>query len=291
MSTTKKAASGLVKAPAGGGGVRQTNKGDIGSGAAQTARAQASHHHTHSSSISNAEKERDENKTHHHSGSGSKHRRESTTGGTARSERDILLGAPPKPRGIVAPPTIGGGSHNVDKETGAKRRSNADTQAAVAAVGSRVWKNDTAMTFGTRVLLAEKAYMWADADIAAKHLIDVWEHYDANGDGILNKNELPALARDTVDRVVAMIKENIKRENPELADKALEEMTKNELPHILPGKDIAECKRMMVEYLNKELDVDHDGVITRTEFMMKWKLTSRQLQTFKVAKAIACNIL
>jgi Ca2+-binding EF-hand superfamily protein len=55
-----------------------------------------------------------------------------------------------------------------------------------------------------------------------------------------------------------------------------------------------EAKRLMAERLFKLLDVDRDGVITRTEFLFSWKNISKQVLTLKgsnIPKGLACVIL
>lgn len=159
-------------------------------------------------------------------------------------------------------------------------------------VASRVWKNDSTLTFGMRVKLAETPAMWADYKLAETNIVDVWEHYDVNHDDILNRSEVPQLASDLVERFLMILREGIKAENPRLSDADVEKSVKKEVKQQLPGKDIPETKRIMTDRLIHELDVDHDGTITKTEFFFQWKQTSKTFLTIqKDNKPLSCTIL
>ena len=126
-------------------------------------------------------------------------------------------------------------------------------------------------------------------------LCAVWNHYDVNGSGELDKSELLTLAGDVVERFCALYEEQLRRERPGLgADEAFRLARRDVFPHLLAGESVVEAKRLMAERLFKLLDVDRDGVITRTEFLFSWKNISKQVLTLKgsnVAKALACVIL
>ena len=47
-----------------------------------------------------------------------------------------------------------------------------------------------------KMVLQKRPEMWADPMFAHNYPVEVWEHYDTNKDGILNKNELIILAKD-----------------------------------------------------------------------------------------------
>jgi hypothetical protein len=160
-------------------------------------------------------------------------------------------------------------------------------------VASRVWKNESTMTFGQRVKLAETPHMWADADMAATNIVDVWEHYDANKNDLLDKSEVHQLGCDLVDRFCALYKEALVKENPAFQEADLQRlMTKDVFPHMLRGDNILEAKRLMTDKLEHELDLNKDGVITKVEFMFAYKNIARQVLTVKVRKeALSCTIL
>jgi CBS domain-containing protein len=86
----------------------------------------------------------------------------------------------------------------------------------------------------------------------------VWEHYDVNKDGILNKSELIVLARDLVDRVVSMCRDNMKVQMPKSSDADIDKLIRKELPHILPAKTMEESRKVMAEHIYRELDIDKD---------------------------------
>jgi hypothetical protein len=179
--------------------------------------------------------------------------------------------------------------HTLDAScvSGSKKHSTKDY------VASRVWKNDSTMTFGMRVKLAEQPSMWSDAVFASSNIVDVWEHYDVNKDDILNKTELPALASDLVDRFVALYKEQLMIDQPTLSEKEVTRLINKDIfPHMLAGENLLEAKRLMSDRIAHELDVDKDGIITKTEFFFGWKNISKQVLTFKAPKGgLACVIL
>lgn len=136
-------------------------------------------------------------------------------------------------------------------------------------VASRVWKNESTLTFGMRVKLAEQPFLWADAQFAATNIVDIWTHYAGERD-TLDRGAVTQLAADLVDRFVALYREQLLREQPGLAESDLQRAVKKDVwPHLLPGDNMVECKRIMAEKLTRELDVDHDGQITKTEFFFQ----------------------
>ena len=114
-----------------------------------------------------------------------------------------------------------------------------------------------------------------------------------NKDGILNKSELIVLARDLVDRVVSMCRDNMKVQMPKSSDADIDKLIRKELPHILPAKTMEESRKVMAEHIYRELDIDKDGVITRTEFFFNWQSVSQKVLDVNKVKqeALACTIL
>lgn len=100
-------------------------------------------------------------------------------------------------------------------------------------VASRVWKNESSMTFGMRVKLAEQPEMWADAGFAATNIVDVWEHYDQDKDDRLGRHEAQALASDLVDRYIALYRTQLLADQPGLSDSDLQRLIKKDVfPHV-----------------------------------------------------------
>lgn len=162
-------------------------------------------------------------------------------------------------------------------------------------VASRVWKNENTLTFGQRIKMAEDPSLWADAQLAISNIVDVWSHYDSNGDEILNGSEVATLAGDLVDRFVAQYRAQVMQEHPQMAEADLAKTVRRDVfPHLLPGENIAEAKRNMTDRLHRELDLDSNGQITRTEFFFQWKNSCRQVlsanRTNKT-ESLSCVIL
>jgi Ca2+-binding EF-hand superfamily protein len=128
-----------------------------------------------------------------------------------------------------------------------------------------------------KMMLQKRPEMWADPQFAHNYPVEVWEHYDVNKDGILNKSELLVLAKDLTDRIVSMCKDGLKVQMPKSSESDLDKMIKKELPHILPAKTVEESRKMLAEHIYRELDIDKDGVITRTEFFYNWQGCSQKI--------------
>ena len=177
-----------------------------------------------------------------------------------------------------------------------KKNSVIDTSKKPTAkdyVASRVWKNESTMTFGMRVKLAEQPEMWADSAFAATNIVDVWEHYANPRTDEMGRHEMTELANDLVDRFVSMYRQQLIIERPALDEKAIQKaIQKDVFPHLLPGETVVEAKRTMIDRLFRELDLDSDGKVTKTEFFFSWKNTSKAWLTFKTPKGgLSCVIL
>jgi len=163
-------------------------------------------------------------------------------------------------------------------------------------VPNRVWRADSSkLTFEQLAKLQTTPCYFADADLAATNLPDVWIHYDVNDNGILDPKEVAALASDIVDRFVLLYRDQLQQEQPPgpKSDAIIERALRRDIfPHMLAGNSMSEAKKLMQERLTKELDLDRDGSITRTEFMYQWKHTSKNILTLNPPKqAIKCVIL
>jgi len=144
-----------------------------------------------------------------------------------------------------------------------------------------------------KMTLQKRPEMWADPAFAKQYPAAVWDHYDVNKDGILNKSELLTLAKDLVDRIISMCRDGLKKQMPKSSDAEIEKVIKKELPHILPAKTLEESRKVMAEHIHRELDIDKDGVITRTEFMFQWSACAQKVLDVNKTKqeALSCVIL
>lgn len=201
------------------------------------------------------------------------------------------------------PPPAGGGRRPSKMlkpsahQASAPQQQKSSAPSAAADLASRRWTNDSgAMTFKQLVVLANNPERWADAGLAASNLVDVWNHYDANANGELDRSEVITLASDVVDRFVVLYEEQLRRDQPTLSSEDVTRLAKRDVfPHLLSGDSPAEAKRVMADRLFKLLDTNHDGCITRTEFLFSWKLVSKQMLTIKgnqqAPKGVSCVIL
>lgn len=167
-----------------------------------------------------------------------------------------------------------------------------DNKHTKELIMSRVFRQD-AMPAAMKSKLLAQPELWADSLLAETNAPDVFEHYDQDQDGVIGrKDELPVLANDVVEMYVHKYKTQLKKEQPKLKAEQLEKIARKETPTGLNmGKSIEDAKKLMVEYLMKQLDLDKNGEITRSEFLVAWKTTSKNLLTIKISKGLACNIL
>jgi hypothetical protein len=163
------------------------------------------------------------------------------------------------------------------------------------------------MPFDERVQLDAHPERWADWTTAASNIAAVWDHYDVNGNGELDRPEINQLASDVVERYCILYEEQLVREHklatqkknkkgpqPELSPEEIKRLMKKDVfPHLLPGKCAAQAKLGIAEKIIQELDVNKDGIITRTKFLFQWRNASKQLLTIHTPEKakMACTIL
>jgi hypothetical protein len=99
---------------------------------------------------------------------------------------------------------------------------------------------------------------------AGAHLLTSHRRFFFAACAVLQQAELLALAKDLVDRIVSMCKDGMRTQMPKSSDADIEKLIKKELPHILPAKTLEESRKLMAEHIYRELDIDKDGVVTRT---------------------------
>jgi len=140
-----------------------------------------------------------------------------------------------------------------------------------------------------KVELDKYPHVWASVTMAERFIEEVWDHYDRNKDGILNKDELKFLAWDVVDRFIQLYLENSKPKNEQ---KQIRNRMMDEWKYFFPGSSVPETKILMADYLQKELDIDHDGIVTKNDFLFSWRNQVKQILKIKPnSKVISCVIL
>jgi Ca2+-binding EF-hand superfamily protein len=105
----------------------------------------------------------------------------------------------------------------------------------------------------------------------------LWSQYDTDGNGHLDKRELRALAGDVVDRILKIFADHIRARNPGMGENAVKKVVEKERVFILPGKTQDESVRELTRMLLKDLDVNKDGVVTKTELLYQWNAFSASL--------------
>lgn len=259
-SASKKAGAGMmILTP------RATNK--VGDEEAVSPVGRPRERRSMSTDLSGASSSRSSQQLGRHAGahSMSSTRVDSQAGGAGGASASQQQGHTPRQRKTLAPSS----AQKAKNQTMSASAPPARRPTAKDYVASRVWKNESTLTFGMRVKLAEQPFLWADAQFAATNIVDIWTHYAGERD-TLDRGAVTQLAADLVDRFVALYREQLLREQPGLAESDLQRAVKKDVwPHLLPGDNMVECKRIMAEKLTRELDVDHDGQITKTEFFFQ----------------------
>ena len=184
--------------------------------------------------------------------------------------------------------SVGGGKQQ--RRGGSGSMSLGGNAPKPSLLASRVFKTD-AMPFSLQESLEKHPFRWADPDLARTHITRVWEHYDENYDGVLQPAELRKLAADVVRRLTELTRDQLRGENPTASEKTLDGMLAKELRHVLPGGDggagssgantnVSRDERAaaaVFAQLSRDLDLDHDGKVTRTEFLFQWRVTAAEL--------------
>jgi hypothetical protein len=90
-----------------------------------------------------------------------------------------------------------------------------------------------------------------------------------------------------------MCKDGMRAQMPKSTEAELDKIVKKEMAHILPAKTLEESRKVMAEHIFRELDLDKDGVITRTEFFFCWQGCSQKVLDVNKVKqeALSCVIL
>lgn len=72
--------------------------------------------------------------------------------------------------------------------------------------------------------------------MSMSQLNEIWNEYDVDGNGILDRNELRQLASDCINRTLKMFRDELKKVNPKLSESELEKLVEKERYFLLPGK-------------------------------------------------------
>jgi hypothetical protein len=163
------------------------------------------------------------------------------------------------------------------------------------------------IAFAQRIQLDDHPERWADPSVAETHIKSVWDHYDVDGNGELDRAEINQIASDVVERYCILYEEQLVRDHKlatqkknkkgaqaELSPEEVKRlMTKDVFPHLLPGTCPIQAKLAIAERITRELDVNKDGIITSTKFLFQWKRISKELLTIHTPDKtkMACIIL
>lgn len=127
--------------------------------------------------------------------------------------------------------------------------------------------------------------------LSGPELDALWKRYDKNMDGVLQRAEVKALADDVIHRVIQLVKEDLQRQHPDISAADLHERVEEEKLFRLPGKSEAETAHEMKRRLAKTLDLNQDGKITKTEYVMQWNAFADGVFTEQKTGELGCSIM
>ena len=138
----------------------------------------------------------------------------------------------------------------------------------------------------------------ADLQHMSSDNLDVlWKQYDKDKNGTLDRSELKKLAKDCINRTIAMCEEEIRRQQPQLKEEELKAAVEKELKFVLPGANEAgasekDVRKVMVKKLVRKLDVNGDGDVTKAELLATWNVFAQELFQMKVSEGpVNCSIM
>lgn len=127
--------------------------------------------------------------------------------------------------------------------------------------------------------------------LGAEQLNAIWNQYDCDGNGILDRKELKLLANDCIGRTIKMFADEIRQRNPGISEKNLQRAIDKERVFLLPGKNSEDSHREMTKLLIRKLDVNGDGGVTKQELMAQWREFSNEVFAQKNQEALECSIM
>ena len=143
-----------------------------------------------------------------------------------------------------------------------------------------------------------KALELADLQhLSADNLEMLWKQYDKDKNGTLDRSELKKLAKDCINRTIAMCEEEIRRQQPHLTEIELKAAVEKELKFVLPGANDSnasekDVRKVMVKKLVRKLDVNGDGDVTKAELLATWNVFAQELFQMKVTEGpVNCSIM
>lgn len=119
----------------------------------------------------------------------------------------------------------------------------------------------------------------------------LWNVYDRNHSNSLNKSELKSLADDCIDRQMKLLEDDLALKNPHLSPEQLKEKLKEERVFLVEGKSEKESRAYMRQRLLETLDLNHDGKITKQEFLVHWNAFAQEVFQLQEQGAIECSIM
>ena len=133
--------------------------------------------------------------------------------------------------------------------------------------------------------------------LSADNLEVLWKQYDKDKNGTLDRSELKKLAKDCINRTIAMCEEEIRRQQPQLREDELKAAVEKELKFVLPGANDSnasekDVRKVMVKKLIRKLDVNGDGDVTKAELLATWNVFAQELFQMKVTEGpVNCTIM
>lgn len=112
--------------------------------------------------------------------------------------------------------------------------------------------------------------------INQEELDKLWQQYDRDNNGVLNKQELHALAHDCIAHIVYNFELKFRQEHPTVHGKKLQRALEQKRPLLVPGHTAAESDAIVTNRLIHLLDSDGDRRVSKQELIVHWQTVSRE---------------
>ena len=98
----------------------------------------------------------------------------------------------------------------------------------------------------------------------------LWHRYDADRKLVLGRREIALLTQDVITRLLKLVRDDLVAKHPHMSEQQIDEALENEKFLVLPGKNQKETRKEMTRMLQRTLDINHDGKISKEEYLAQW---------------------
>lgn len=129
--------------------------------------------------------------------------------------------------------------------------------------------------------------------LSGSELSRLWHFYASDPSDDLSNSDLKRLAAHCIDRILTLFADNIRQQQPRIRPHTLAALVEKEKYYLLPGKKKGdkEAVHNMAKHILSRIDVNKDGSISKTEFVMRWPALAEELFVLRQDGAMGCAIL